>query len=293
MVYFFQLLVNGLSTGASYAMIGVGFALIYSVLKFSNFSHGGTMVMCAYMAYIITTKITDSLLWTVVLSGLFGGLLNIAIEYICFHRLRKSNKMILLYFVSSVTMGMLLENIVSIKFSMTYYSYPNYFSKRFYTIGAFTLDLVDVIMLAVAACSIGILALILKKTRIGVSLRALSMDARTTGMMGVNVNLVVSFTFFIAGVFAAIAGIFVGMRTVLTPQLGSTYLIKGFIVSIIGGLGSLSGALAGALLLGILETLLTAWIGTGLTPVGVFIFTMLFLAVRPQGISGSLISEKA
>lgn len=292
MTFYVQLFVNGLSTGAIYATIGVGFALIYSVLKFSNFSHGGAMVSCAYVAYFITKSITTNLFLTLLLTALFGGVLNLLVEFVCFRRLRKSTKQVVLYFVSSITMGMLLENIIASNVS-TFYSFPNFFKTRFLNVAGLNFDMADILMLLLASASIGILAIVLKHTRLGISLRALSMDAETTGLMGVNVNSIIMATFFAAGVFAAIAGIFVGMRTVLSPQLGSTYIIKGFIVSILGGLGSISGALWGAIILGMVETVLIALIGSGLTPVGLFFFTMIFLALRPQGIAGQFVVEKA
>lgn len=287
-----QLLINGLSTSVIYATIGVGFALIYSVLKFSNFSHGGAMVACAYAGYFISLNTGKSLWVTMLLTALFGGVLNLAVEMVCFRYLRKKTKQVLLFFVSSITMGMLLENFIASR-ANTFYSFPNFFASRFIMLGGFSVDKADMIMLMITALSIATLAVVLKKTRLGISLRALSMDVDATSLMGVNVDAVIMATFFMAGMFAALAGIFLGMRTVLSPQLGSTYIIKGFIVAILGGLGSISGALWGALILGMVETLLTLIMGSALTPVGLFFFALIFLVLRPQGISGTFTADKA
>ena len=293
MEFYIQLLVNGLSTGAVYGIIAVGFALIYSVLKFSNFSHGGAMTVSAYMALIITRTMNSSIWLTLLLAAIAGGLINIGVEFIGFRRLRRSQKQVVIYFVSSVTIGMLLENLIALTFSGTFYSYPNFFPNRFIYIGKISLDVADLIMLVIAAISIGLLVLVIYRTRYGVCLRALSMDAKTTSLMGVNVNLVIMGTFFIAGVFAAISGVFVGIRTILSPQVGSSYAVKGFVVSVIGGLGNLSGALFAALLLGMTETLFIAFIGSGLAPVGVFITMLIFLVFRPQGLAGKFAVDKA
>lgn len=293
MSYYIQLLINGISTGAVYATIAVGWALIFSILKFSNFAHGGTMVCSAYIGMLLTKVVGANLWLTLLLSALCGGLINIGVELISFHRLRRSSKQVLLYFVSSITMGMLLQNIISLKFSGVFYSYPNFFSTRFLNIGALSIDVADLTMLGMAAVSIGVLVFILHRTRLGISIRALSMDARATSLMGINVDLVVMVTFFVAGALAAIAGVFVGIRTILSPQMGSLYTVKGFMVCVIGGLGSLNGALYAALILGVVETILTALIGAGLAPVGTFVFMLVFLVLRPQGLAGNFAADKA
>lgn len=293
MDYFIQLLINGLSNGAVYAIIAVGWALIFSVLKFSNFAHGGTMVCSAYIGMLFTRVIGANLWLTLILSALFGGVINIGVELISFHRLRQSSKQVLLYFVSSITMGMLLQNIIAIRFSGIFYSYPNFFKKRFINVGSISIDIADIVMLIIATICIAFLVFVLYKTRIGIGIRALSMDEKTTGLMGINVNRVVLTTFFVAGALAGIAGVFVGIRTILSPQMGTMYTVKGFMVVVIGGLGSLNGALYAAIILGLVETFLTALIGSGLAPVGSFLFMILFLTLRPQGLAGNFAGEKA
>lgn len=295
MSYFFQLLINGISNGAVYAIIAVGWALIFSILKFSNFAHGGTMVFAAY-AGMLCTKIVGANLWlTLICAALIGGTLNILVELISFHRIRTKANSLILLFVSAITMGMLLQNLVAINFGGIFYSYPDFFSntERYITLFGLSIDMADIYMFVTAAICIMILVMLLKKTRLGVSVRALSMDARATSLMGMNVNLIVLSTFFIAGALAGVAGVFVGLRTVLSPTLGSTYTTKAFMVAVIGGLGSLNGALYAAIMLGLVETFLTAWIGSALQPVGSFIFMMIFLVLFPNGLSGNFTADKA
>jgi branched-chain amino acid transport system permease protein len=292
MEHYLQMLVNGLSTGAVYAVIAIGFALIFNVLKFSNFSHGGVMVVSAYIGFFFTRFIGSNLLLTILLAALGGGLLNIVVELVGFRMLRRSNKQVVLYFVSSVTIGMLLENFIALTYSGTFYSYPNFFPVRFLNYGEVSIDVADIMMLIIATVAISILILIIYKTRFGIRLRALSLDARTTSLMGVNVNLIVMVTFFVAGVFAAIAGVFVGVRTILSPQMGS-YAVKGFVVCVIGGLGNISGALFAAIFLGIAETVFINYIGSALAPVGIFLAMLVFLTMRPEGLAGKFAADKA
>ncbi len=292
MEHYLQMLVNGLSTGAVYAVIAIGFALIFNVLKFSNFSHGGVMVVSAYIGFFFTTLIGSNLLLTILLAALGGGLLNIVVELVGFRMLRRSNKQVVLYFVSSVTIGMLLENFIALTYSGTFYSYPNFSPVRFLNYGEVSIDVADIMMLVIATVAISILILIIYKTRFGIRLRALSLDPRTTSLMGVNVNLIVMVTFFVAGVFAAIAGVFVGVRTILSPQMGS-YAVKGFVVCVIGGLGNISGALFAAIILGIAETIFINYIGSALAPVGIFLAMLVFLTLRPEGLAGKFAADKA
>jgi branched-chain amino acid transport system permease protein len=291
--YLLQLLIGGISNGAMYAIIAVGWALIFSILKFSNFAHGGTMVCCAYLGLLATNIVGPNLWLTLLIAALGGGILNMLVELISFHRLRQSSKQVLLFFVSSITMGMLLQNLVALKFSGIFYSYPNFFKQRFIRIGSLSFDMTNFMMLAVAAVAIGILVLVLRKTRLGIAIRALSMDARTTSLMGINVNLVVLATFFAAGALAGISGVFVGIRTILSPQIGGLYTVKGFMVCVIGGLGSLNGALFAAMILGLVETAFSVILGTSLAPVGTFFFMLIFLFLRPQGLAGTFAAEKA
>lgn len=295
MQYFLQLLVNGISTGAVYAIIAVGWALIFSILKFSNFAHGGTMVVAAYAGMLCTRLFGANLFLTLLSAALIGGALNVAVEFIAFRRIRVKTNTVILLFVSAITMGSLLQNLVAIRFGGTFYSYPNFFENvnRYINLGGLSIDLADVIMLIVSAICIAALVFVLHKTRLGIAVRALAIDPRATSLMGINVNLVVSATFFVAGALAGVAGVFVGIRTILSPALGSTYTVKAFMVAVIGGLGSLNGALYAALMLGIVETFLTAWIGSALNPVGLFVFLMIFLAIRPNGLAGNFTVDKA
>lgn len=290
-MYYLQLLVNGISLGSVYVMIALGFTLIFSVLKFSNFSHGGIMVVSAYFAYVLSTKFNLGFFATLAITAVFGAVLSCVVQYVGFERLRKKEGNIMLLFVSSATLGTLLQNIIVITFSSTYYSYPVFFEKTFYSIGSFTVATTDIMMLSLSTACIIILMLVLYKTRLGISIRALAMDSSTVRLMGINVTVVIAITFCISGALGAIAGVFCGMNYVLYPQLNQL-VFKGMIASILGGLGNISGALYGGLLLGLAEVILTNFVGASFMPVFTFLFSMLFLLVRPQGISGKFTMEK-
>lgn len=289
-----QAIINGISLGAVYAIIAVGFALVFNILKFSNFSHSGVLVASGYLGYLVCSTLHTNFWITLIITAILGGFLALVIEYIGFRHLRKQNAQIMLYFVSSVTIAMLAENIIAVFFSGAFYSYPLFFKTMSFKIGGLVFVVTDMLMLLISCASLGILMFLLYKTRLGLSIRALSMDARTTGLMGVNVTFVICATFFVSGMLGGIGGMFIGINYTLYAKLGGL-VVKGFIASVIGGLGSIGGAVIGAFILGMLEVVLINidGIGSGLAPVVVFFVMIAFLLVRPQGIAGKIIREKA
>lgn len=292
MTFYVQLLINGIALGSVYSIIALGFTLIFSVLKFSNFSHGGVMVVSAYFAYILCQNYNLGFIPMILITVVFGGVLSCLAQLIGFERLRKTKGSSMLFFVSSANLGTLLQNIIILTFASSYYSYPGFFSQTFFQLTPnLTVAVTDVIMLVCSAVGIVILLFVLYKTRLGVSIRALSMDSDTARLMGVNVSMVMALTFFISGMLAAVAGVLCGMKFLLYPQL-KDLVMKGMTASILGGLGNISGALYGGLLLGLLEVFMTNFVGSSLQPAFTFLFAIIFLIFRPQGISGKFVKEK-
>lgn len=290
--YYIQLIINGIALGSVYSLIALGFTLIFSVLKFSNFSHGGVMVVSAYFAYIVCKSWNLGFVPMILITVLFGGCLSCLVQFIGFERLRRTKGSSMLFFVSSANLGTLLQNIIILMFASSYYSYPSFFSRSFFQINEnLTIAVTDMIMLGLSAAGILVLMYILYKTRMGISIRALSMDSDTAKLMGINVSLVMALTFFISGMLAAIAGVLCGMKFLLYPQL-KDLVMKGMTASILGGLGNISGALYGGLLLGLLEVFMTNFVGSSLQPACTFLFAIIFLIFRPQGISGKFVKEK-
>jgi len=290
--YYIQLIINGIALGSVYSLIALGFTLIFSVLKFSNFSHGGVMVVSAYFAYIVCKNWNLGFVPMILITVVFGGCLSCLVQFIGFERLRRTKGSSMLFFVSSANLGTLLQNIIILMFASSYYSYPSFFSRSYFQItDNLTIAVTDMIMLGLSAVGILVLMYILYKTRMGISIRALSMDSDTAKLMGINVSFVMALTFFISGMLAAIAGVLCGMKFLLYPQL-KDLVMKGMTASILGGLGNISGALYGGLLLGLLEVFMTNFVGSSLQPACTFLFAIIFLIFRPQGISGKFVKEK-
>lgn len=292
MAFLLQQLINGLSRGAVYALIAVGFALIFSVLKFSNFAHGGLISICAFAGYYFSGVLMLNPLFSVILTAAVGAVMGVFLDCIAFRNLRKHKSPHLFYFVSSITAGILFENVLTVLFGTTFYSIPPFFKDATFHVGKVIIVKTDVTIFLICAVSLALLMLIIKKTKLGLSVRMISMDEDTAKLMGVNSDNSIIVTFMMAGALGGMAGIFLGVNFTVDPFIGDL-VVKGFVASVIGGLGSLEGACVAALLLGVVEVILTTMFGDVITPAIVFAVTLLFLLVRPQGISGKLIQEKA
>ena len=284
-----QVIINGIATGSIYALIATGFALIFNVLKFSNFSHGATMTAAAFIAYFLVSSKGMGLVPTLLIAGLAGALIG---EFVGFRRILKNHSAPTYFFVSSITLGTLYEGLVTIKAGSNFFNFPSFFKTPTVNVAALVVSTGDLMMFGISAVALIVLAYVIQKTRLGRALRAVSFDRDTAQLMGIDSTRIIQLAFVISGVLAGIAGVFLGIKYTLYPTLGSL-VVKGFIASVIGGLGSLTGAVIGALLLGILETLLLAALGSGYSTIAVFAVMLVFLLIRPQGIAGSNVQEKA
>lgn len=287
-----QIIINGLALGSVYAIIATGFSLIFNILKFSNFSHGALMTLSAFIGYFFAATVNSSLLLVVAISMLAGGLVSCFGELVAFRKITLSNTSPIYFFVSSITLGTLYEGIVTIWVGPNFYNYPRFFETTVVKLGSIVISKSDLIMFISSCAVLALLMLFIQKTKFGRALRSVSFDRETAGLMGIDVIRIIQLAFFLSGALAGLAGVFLGINYTLYPQLGNL-VVKGFIASVIGGLGSVFGAVAGALLLGLTETLLINFAGSGYAPVFSFLIMLVFLLIRPQGIAGSNVQEKA
>lgn len=287
-----QVLINGLATGAVYALIATGFALIFNVLKFSNFSHGATMTVAAFVAYFLVSSKGAGIVPTLIVGAVAGGLVALCGEFIGFRRILKNHSSATYFFVSSITLGTLYEGLVTIKVGSSFFNYPSFFENPTVKAGSVVISVSDIMMFVISAVALIVLAYVIQKTRLGRAMRAVSFDRDTAQLMGIDSTRIIQFTFIISGLIAGLAGVFLGIKYTLYPSMGSL-VVKGFIASVIGGLGSLTGAVIGAVLLGIVESVLLSLLGSGYSTIATFAIMLIFLLLRPQGIAGSNVQEKA
>jgi len=291
--FILQQMINGLSLGAIYSLIAVGFAMIFNILKFSNFAHGGVLGISAYAGFLVSTKLGLPLFPVILVGMITGGITAMLIELIAFRWIRIQKGQLVYFFVTSITMLMLIQQILIIYFGKAFDYYPiDLISVKVIRLGGLTISTNYLLTLIATIVAFTLLTWILTKTKIGIAIRAASNDLTATGLMGINFDFVVVATFFVSGLLGGLAGVLYGISASLTPQIGNI-VVKGFIASVLGGLGSLTGVAIAAFALGLIEVFLISTIGSGMSPVVIFFLMVAFLLLRPQGVAGQSFANKA
>ena len=289
---FIQQLINGLSLGSVYALIAVGYSLVYSVLLFSNFAHGGFLVIGGYICYFALRSF-DANIWVASLAALIGaGLSAVIVERLAYRPIRERTPVTLYMLIASMGMSIVIENIFVVTVGGRFRALPEVIpTNPVNFFGIATTSAFDIISLITAFIFRAGLQLFLVKTKWGLAIRAASYNLRTAGLMGVNVNRLIAIVFFVAGLLAGVGGIFLSVRYTLYPQLGMI-TTKAFVAAVIGGLGSLPGAVVGSLILGLAEMLSAGFISSQFRDLVVFGILIITLVVRPTGLFGKSVSEK-
>lgn len=289
----FQQIINGLSLGSVYALIAVGYSLVYSILLFSNFAHGGFLVVGGYACYYLLTQAGYGVVLASAGAILASGVVAVLTERLAYKPIRERTSMTLYLLIASMGVSIVIENIFVIVVGGRFRALPQdtFPSGVFSLGGGVTVNASDILSLAVAVVFLGALQLFLSRTRWGLAIRAAACDLRTAGLMGVNVTLLIGIVFFVAGLLAAVGGIFLSAKYSLYPQLGNI-TIKAFIAAVIGGLGSLPGAVLGSLILGLAEMLTAGFVSSQMRDMVVFSMLVVMLLVRPAGFFGKSVGDK-
>ena len=288
--YYLQQLVNGICLGGMYALMSVGYSLVYSIMSFSNFAHGGVIMVGAYVGFFALTALKVPFLVAFILCGLGSGLLAIIIERLVYSPLRKRRAPSLYFIISAMGASIFLENFVIATIDGTPRNYPTLFSNSI-KIGSISLGLDSLLMIVVAAVSLLALMIIIQKTKIGLAIRACAYNEKAGTLMGINSSLVIFVVFLMGGVLAGFAGMLYGMRFIVKPTIGQV-TNKSFVAAVFGGLGSLPGAIIGSLLLGIME-IFVASINSSLRDLFVYALLILVLIIKPSGLMGKFVEDKA
>lgn len=291
MSVFLQQLINGLSLGSVYALMAVGYSLVYSILNFSNFAHGGVIMLGAYFGFYAMTLMPLPLIGGLVIAAFCCGIVAVVLEKIAYRPLRRRNAPSLYFIISAMGASIFLENLVIATIGPTFKTYPEIFEKTAVTFGGIAVNKMDLIMFVIAAISLLILVFILEKTKIGLAIRASSYSSRGATLMGVNVDRVIFVIFLIGGMLAGLAGMMFGMRYTVYPQIG-IITNKSFIAAVFGGLGSLPGAVVGSILLGLIETFAASSLSNYRDLIA-FALLIFVLVVKPSGLMGRITEDKA
>ena len=293
MMSFISYLLSGISLGSVYAIIALGYTMVYGIAKMLNFAHGDVLMVGGYTAFIVFNQMDLPIPLAVILSMAVCTALGVVIERIAYKPLRNANALAVL--ITAIGVSYLLQNLALLFFSANPKSFTSFvkISPIKLAGGNLVISGETVVTIVVGALVAVCLLLFINKTKAGQAMLAVSEDKGAASLMGVNVNATIAMTFAIGSALASVAGILLcSAYPSLTPTTGAMPGIKAFVAAVLGGIGSIPGAFIGGILLGILENLSKAYLSSKLSDAIVFSVLIVVLLIKPTGILGKKIMEK-
>ena len=278
-------LMNGLRTGSIYALIALGYTMVYGIAKMINFAHGDIIMVGAYTLYIGIALLHLPVIAAMLLTAVVCSVLGVLIEKIAYKPLRNAPPLAVL--ITAIGMSYFLQSVALLIFSSTPIPFKSVITLESVQVGSVNISGITIVTLAVTTVIMVALTLFINKTKAGSAMRAVSEDRGAAELMGINVNRTISMTFAIGSALAAVAGIlYICQYQSLRPTLGALPGIKAFVAAVLGGIGSVPGAMLGGIVLGLIESLSKAYISTELADAIVFGVLVVVLLVKPSGLLG-------
>ena len=291
MTVFFSQLINGLSLGSIYALIALGYSMVYGIILLLNFAHGDVIMVGAYMSWFVMNQLGLGPVTAVCATIITCTLLGVVIEKIAYTPLRNAPRISLL--ITAIGVSFFLEYTAELILGSGAKVIPAYYTNQTFRIGSVPLGLTSVITLLVTVLSMLALTFLVQKTKLGKAMRAVSEDRDAAQLMGINVNQTISMTFAIGSALAAVAGVLLCSTVpTLQPTTGSMPGIRAFTAAVFGGIGSIPGAMLGGILLGVIETFSKAYLSPQFSDAIVFAVLIVILLVKPAGLLGKQVQEK-
>ena len=289
---FFQQLITGISIGGIYALLATGYSLIYSLLDFSNWSHGEFAMIGAYVAIVFCNMLHAPFLVAALMGVVGGAAISFLSERFAYRRIRSNGAPNMFLMIAAMGLSNVFQQTANLLFSGQYRTYDFKLPVSTVKIGSAYLGVLDLVSLVITAVILSFLIYLINKTRFGLNVRAIACNQKAARVLGIRVDQSIATVFLLAGSLAGTAGILYGMKYNVFPTMGNVGL-KAFVASVIGGLGSVPGAIVGAVLLGVLETLVSAYISSSLRDFFSFALLIVLLLVKPSGLFGVDVQDKA
>jgi branched-chain amino acid transport system permease protein len=291
MSLFLQQIVNGLSLGSIYALVALGYTMVYGIIKLINFAHGDVYMIGAYTAYLCSAYLGFGFLPSLIASMVVCGILGVLIERIAYKPLRKAPRITAL--ITAIGVSYVIEYTTQLVMGPSAKTYPTLLPNLSWNIGPVRITFMQLIIFSVTIILMIALQFIVKKTKIGRAMRAVSTDETAAKLMGINVDATISFTFLIGSMLAGAGGCLVGIYyNSITPLMGMVPGVKAFVAAVVGGIGSIPGAMIGGLFIGICETMVVGYGSSLYRDAIVYAILIIVLIVKPSGLLGKNQREK-
>jgi branched-chain amino acid transport system permease protein len=288
---FLQQIVNGLSLGSIYALIALGYTMVYGIIKLINFAHGDVYMIGAYTAFFVTTVLGMSFIPALFCCMAVCGILGVLIERIAYKPLRKAPRITAL--ITAIGVSYVIEYTTQLFMGTSVRTLPQLLPTTSWQLGPIKITYLQLVIFSVTILLMVLLTLIVQKTKIGRAMRAVSADENAARLMGISVDRTISFTFFLGSCLAGAAGLLVGLYyNSISPLMGMVPGIKAFVAAVVGGIGSIPGAMVGGLFIGLCETMVVAYGSSLYKDAIVYAILIVVLIIRPQGLFGKNTREK-
>jgi branched-chain amino acid transport system permease protein len=290
---FLQQVVNGLSLGSIYALVALGYTMVYGIVKLINFAHCDIYMIGAYIGFLCLSVLKIGVAWSILIAMVVCTLLGILIEKIAYRPLRNATRIAVL--ITAIGVSMFLEYGMMYIFSPNVRAYPQItgWLAESYKIRGLTITSQQILIFAITVGLMILLQLSIKKTRVGKAMRAVSLDRDAAELMGINVDSTISFTFAIGSALAGAAGVLVGIYyNSINPLMGALPGLKAFVAAVFGGIGIIPGAMIGGYFIGIVEVFVSGYLDSMYKDAVVFAILILILIIKPAGLLGKNTGEK-
>lgn len=286
-----QQLINGLILGSVYALLALGYTMVYGIIKLINFAHGDIYMMGAFIGYFLITKYHMNFFVALVLTMVLTAILGVVIEFLAYRPLRNSTRIAAL--ITAIGVSFFLEYSMVRLVGANKHAFPQTLATVKYNLGPVSVTNVQLIILGVSIFLMLALQFIVQKTKMGKVMRAVSVDSDAAQLMGINVNSTISFTFALGSALAGAGGVLIGLYyNSVDPLMGMVPGIKAFVAAVLGGIGIIPGAAVGGFMIGLLETFSVSIGLASYKDAVVYAVLIIILLVRPAGILGKNVKEK-